>query len=120
MLKMKNIALVFGCFLFMAVLGACGFIGEQKSDAGLDSPGDASGIMLAGGESTEVTGIIKSIKTTEDEVIVTVENQDVTYRLSEDSKRQIEEKEVDIGSEVSFTTFSIGDNKETIEKFNSQ
>ena len=120
MLKMKNIVLVFGCFLLLSVLGGCGLNGEQNTEVEEETSGDASGIMLAGGESTEVTGIIKSIKTTEDEVIITVENQDVTYRLSEDSKRQIEEKEVDIGSEVSFTTFSIGDNKETIEKFKSQ
>ena len=119
MLKMKKIALVLGSFLLMSVLGACGINGEQNVEVGEETSGDASGIMLAGGEATEITGIIKSIKTN-DEVIITVEGQDVNYRLSEESKKQIEEKEVYVGSNVSFTTFSIGDNKETIEKFNSQ
>ena len=119
MLKMKNIVLVFGCFLLMSVLGACGMNGEQNAEVGEETSGDASGIMLAGGEATEITGIIKSIKTN-DEVIITVEGQEVTYRLSDESKKQVEEKEVEVGSNVYFTTFSIGDNKETIEKFNNQ
>ncbi len=117
---MKNLALVLGCFLLISVLSACGFTGQKTNDIGDEASGDISGIMLAGGETTEITGIVKSIKTAEDEVIITVENQDVNYRLSEEAKKQIEGKEVEIGSNVSFTTFSIGDNKETIEKFNSQ
>lgn len=76
--------------------------------------GDASGIVLAGQESPEIIGVLKSIKAN-DEVVLTIEGKDVIYRLSDTAKKQIEE--IELSSEVIFTTFSIGDHKETIAKF---
>lgn len=40
------------------------------------------------------------------------------FRLSEQAKSQIESKNMEIGSTVTFTTFSIGDDKKTISEFN--
>jgi hypothetical protein len=98
----------------MVILGACGF--NKSNEIKEDPTGSATGIMLAGQEAPEIVGILKSIAEN-DEVIVTVEGQDVIYRLSEEANSQIEGNEVDKGSEVTFTTFSIGDSKETIETF---
>lgn len=113
---MKKTAYVFVCFLIMLFLAACGVSNEGQKEPGEQTSGNASGIVLAGQEAPEIKGIIKSIEI-KDEVIVTVDGQDVHYRLSDDAKSQIEGKEVEVGSEVTFTTFSIGDNKETIAKF---
>lgn len=109
-------ALVMACFLLISILSACGFNLEHNKEMEQGTTSDASGTMLAGQDAPEIVGILKGIETKE-EVIITVEGQDVNYRLSEEAKSQIEEKEVDLGSEVAFTTFSIGDDKESIAEF---
>lgn len=116
MLKIRKMALVMVCFFLMLILGACGFTEEHNEEIGDKAKGDANGTVLAGQEAPEIEGILKSIETKE-EVIITVEGQDVNYGLSEKAKSQIEGKEVDIGSEVTFTPYSIGDDKETIDEF---
>ncbi|WP_133058588.1 DUF3953 domain-containing protein [Halalkalibacter urbisdiaboli] len=115
-LDMRKMALVMACFLLMSILGACGFTVEQNEEFGEGTTGDANGTVPAGQEAPEIVGFLKSIETKE-EVIITVGEQDVHYRLSEEAKSQIEGKEVDIDSEVTFTTYSIGDDQETIDEF---
>ncbi|OLS39201.1 hypothetical protein [Bacillus sp. MRMR6] len=116
MLKWRKLALVMVCFLMLSFLGACGVSKDQNEETGEETAGNASGIMLAGQEAPEIVGILKSIEAN-DEVMITVEGQDVQYRLSEEAKSQIDKKEVELDSEVTFTTFSIGDDKETVAEF---
>ncbi|MEW9053110.1 MAG: hypothetical protein AB2392_18265 [Neobacillus sp.] len=116
MLKMRKLALVMFCFLVMSFLGACGVSKEQNEEIGEETSGNASGIMLADQEAPEIVGVLKSMEA-DDEVLITVEGKDVQYRLSEEAKSQIEAKEVELDSEVTFTTFSIGDDKETVAEF---
>lgn len=100
----------------LLLLGGCGFIVEQNEEIGEEVPNGAAGIMLAGQELPEVSGIIQSF-VAEDEVIILVDGQEKTYRLSEDARNQVEEQSVAIGSEVTFSTYTIGDDKETIDSF---
>lgn len=116
MLNIRNIAIGIVCCLLLSILGACGIAGEKKVETGEGSTGDAAGTVLAGEEAAKIIGILKSIETNE-EVIIAVVGQDVHYRLSEEAQSQIEGKEVDLGSEVTFRTYSIGDDKETIDEF---
>jgi hypothetical protein len=109
-------ALLIVFFLTMSFLGACGFTVEHNEETGKESAGDASGTMLAGQEAPEIVGVLKSVETN-DEVIISVDGEDVQYRLSEEAKSQMEAKEVELDSEVTFTTFSIGDDKETVAEF---
>ncbi|MEN2767736.1 hypothetical protein [Ornithinibacillus xuwenensis] len=98
-------------------LGACGFTVEEHEDSGLESTDEnTSGTMLAGQEAPETVGTIKSIDSS-DEIIITVEGEDITYRLSEDAKKQLESNSYESGTEVTFTTYTIGDDKETIDQF---
>ncbi|MET3699576.1 hypothetical protein SAMN05877753_11248 [Bacillus oleivorans] len=116
MLNIRKMAVGIVCFLIISILGACGNADVQNAESGEGPTGDAAGTVLAGQEAPEIAGIIKSVETDE-EVIITVGGQDVNYRLSEEAKSQIEGKEVEIGSEVTFSTYSIGDDKETIDQF---
>lgn len=110
MLKIGKMAFLMYCIFFITVLSACGFRTEERPTS------DANGTVLAGEEAPKRVGILKSMESKE-EVVITVEGQDVNYRLSEKAKAQVEGKEVEKGSEVTFTTFSIGDDKETIAEF---
>ncbi|KGR77263.1 hypothetical protein [Ureibacillus manganicus] len=115
---MKNIKkLTFvGVSVFMlAILGACGNT-EQQNETEESAENLAGGTMLAGEEAPEITGTLKSIESN-DEVVITVSGDDVTYRLSEEAKTQLENKEVELGNEITFTTFSIGDAKESVAEF---
>lgn len=114
MLKNIKMVIVMVCFSLMSILGACGSTVDEEMGKG--TTGNANGTVLAGQEAPEKVGILKSMEAN-GEVIITVEGQDVNYRLSEEAKRQIEGTEVEIGSEVTFTTYSIGDEKENIDKF---
>lgn len=105
--------------LLLTILGACVTTETQpngKNEAEETSENLAGGIMLAGEEAPEIVGTLKSIGSS-DEVIITVNGNDITYRLSEEAKGQLENKEVEIGSEVIFTTFSIGDATESVAEF---
>jgi hypothetical protein len=102
----------------LLLLGACGFNVEKNEESGVETTdNNAAGITLAGQEPVEQVGIIKSFDST-DEVIITVDQEDITYRLSEDAKEQIESNEIVKGAKVTFTTYTIGDEMETIDKFN--
>lgn len=116
MLTFRKVALVMMCIFLFSMLGACGFTVEKNEEIGQGTTGDASGTMLAGQQAEEKVGVLRSIEENE-EVIITLGGQDVNYRLSEDAKSQIEGKKVELGSEVTFTTYSIGDAKETISEF---
>jgi uncharacterized protein YcfL len=115
-LNLRKKALAIVCCLLLSILASCGSKKEQNVETEQEVTGDASGIVLAGQEAPKIEGVIKSLETNE-EVIVIVDGQDVHYRLSDKAKSQLDDKEVEIGSTVTFTTFSIGDNKETIDEF---
>ena len=105
--------------LMLTILGACG--NTEKQSEGTNETGEqtenlAGGTMLAGEEAPEIVGTLKSIEAN-DEVIITVNGEDITYRLSEEAKSQMDNKEVELGSEVTFTTFSIGDSTESVAEF---
>lgn len=107
---MFKYALMIICFVTISTLAGCGDqpkINEESTD-------DITGILLAGQEAPELTGVLKSIQNNNEAVLV-IEGRDVVYHLSEEAKTQI--KNIDLGSEVVFTTFSIGDSKETIAEF---
>jgi hypothetical protein len=105
------------CIISLLFLGACGFTVEEHEDSGTGSTdNNAGGTMLAGQELPETVGILKSYDSTE-EVIMTVDGEDIAYRLSENALKQLESNEISTGSEVTFTTYSIGDDKETIDQF---
>ncbi|MGX6445688.1 hypothetical protein ACWM35_20925 [Neobacillus sp. K501] len=114
-MKIRKVALMVVCSLFLSILAACGGTKELKVETEGGVSDGASGIVLAGQKAPEIVGIIENIEA--DEVMVTVDGQDVQYRLSDKAKEQLDAKEVEIGSTVTFTTFSIGDNKETIDEF---
>lgn len=109
----KNGILILVSIFTLSMLAACGFTVEQHEEEGTTD--SAEGTMLAGEEAPEQVGILKSIAS--EEVVITLEGKDVTYRLSQDAKEQLEKEEVAIKDEVTFTTYSIGDEKETINKF---
>jgi hypothetical protein len=88
---------------------------EHNEEKGESSTGDANGTVLAGQEPTEIVGILKSIET-EEKVIITAEHQNVNDRLSEEAKGQIKGKEVNIGSKITFTTYSMGDDNDNFRK----
>lgn len=114
-MNIRKLAVTIVCCMFLSILTACGVTKEQNVESEEGVTGGSSGIVLAGQEAPEIAGIIKNIEI--EEIIITVEGQDVHYHLSEKAKSQLDAKEVEIGSTVTFTTFSIGDNKETIEAF---
>ena len=116
MIRLRKTAFVMFCISIMSILAACGVAQEKTEELGYEATGNATGTVLAGQDSPELTGILKSLEN-QDEVILTVDGQDVNYRLSEEAKNQIDGKEVAIGSQVTFTTFSIGDDKESIDVF---
>ncbi|MFJ8235829.1 hypothetical protein ACIQ34_08800 [Ureibacillus sp. NPDC094379] len=111
--KMKLV--IASCFLF-TIISACG-VNEEKPQTVIEdeATGNASGITLAGQEPPEIIGTLKQIEA--EEAIITVSGQDVQYRLSDVAKSQIKDQEVDIDQEVTFITFSIGDQKETVAEF---
>lgn len=102
----------------LAVLGACGNAEQQNGTTGTEESTEnlAGGTMLAGEEAPQITGTLKSIEVN-DEVVITVNGNDITYRLSEEAKAQLNSNEVELGSEITFTTFSIGDAKESVAEF---
>lgn len=112
MLKLKTSGLVMISFFVLVILGACGFAIEENEGSG----NSAEGTMPADQEAPELTGILKSIESPE-EVIISIDSQTETYRLSSDAKSQVQAEEVTVGNEVTFTTYSIGDDKKTIDKF---
>ncbi|CAM5216320.1 putative protein OS=Ureibacillus acetophenoni OX=614649 GN=SAMN05877842_106114 PE=4 SV=1 [Ureibacillus acetophenoni] len=115
MKSIKKLTFVGFSVLMLAILGACGNAEQQNSTE--ESAEDlAGGTVLAGEEAPEITGTLKSVKAN-DEVVITVSGTDITYRLSEEAKGQLDNKEVEIGSEVTFTTFSIGDATESVAEF---
>ncbi|KHF38905.1 hypothetical protein [Halalkalibacter okhensis] len=111
----KNV-LVIVTLLTVTLLGACGINEEKNKEIGEVEFNSVGGIMLAGEELPEVVGVIKSIESLE-EVIIYVDGQEVSYRLSDEAKSQITAKELESGDEVIFTTYSIGDDKATIDTF---
>ncbi|MFD1738138.1 hypothetical protein ACFSCX_16545 [Bacillus salitolerans] len=115
MLKIRKMTFALVGFFLLTIVGACGFTVEQHEDMGEETTSGASGTVLAGQEAPEITGTIESIES--EEVVITVDGQEVTFRLSEDSKKQIQDGEVDSGDAVTFTTYSIGDDKQTIDQF---
>jgi len=112
----KKLAVLMIGVLTLFVLGACGFTVEQHEEMGGGSTSENAGTMPAGQEAPEQVGVLKEIQSS-GIVVITVDGQDVTYRLSEDAKAQIESEDVKDGDEVTFTTYSIGDDQETIDKF---
>lgn len=102
------------CTVFM--ISACGFTVEQHEEIDGGTSGESQGTMPAGEEAPEQVGVLKSVVSS-DEVILTVDGQEGTYRLSADAKAQLENEEVKKGDEVTFTTYSIGDDQETIDTF---
>ncbi|MBU9723558.1 MULTISPECIES: hypothetical protein [Bacillaceae] len=117
MIRLKWVIVVLGTIFSVILVSACGSTEEQVGqELEVGNKGDISGIMLAGEDAPEVNGTFVSAEE-EDEVIITVNGNDVIYRLSEDAKRQVDNNEVEQGIEVTFTTYSIGDAKETIDKF---
>ena len=113
MIKIMKIVVAVG---FLLTLSACGVTEEQPQSVIEDAPtGNASGITLAGQEAPEIIGTLKQIDA--DEAIITVSGQDIQYRLSDVAKNQINNQEVDVNQEVTFKTFSIGDQKETVAEF---
>jgi len=102
--------------LTLFVLVACGFTVEKHEEMGGGSTSENAGTMPAGQEAPEQVGVLKEIQSSGD-VVITVEGQDVIYRLSEDAKAQIKSEDVKDGDEVTYTTYSIGDDRETIDKF---
>ncbi|TSI03708.1 hypothetical protein [Lysinibacillus sp. BW-2-10] len=104
------------CFLSVFALVGCGSTVEQGEEAPNSNENLAGGTMLAGEEAPEIKGILKIIEES-NEVIITVDSQDIVYRLSERAIEQVKEKIVEPGNEVTFTTFSIGDDKESIAEF---
>lgn len=115
-MNFRKVTLMFVSILVISILSACGASVEQDNTSGEGTSGNASGIMLAGQDAPEIVGTLKSIEANV-EVIITVDGQDVNYRISEDATAQIEGEEVGIGSEVTFTTFSIGNGKDTVAEF---
>ncbi|QHE52806.1 hypothetical protein [Pontibacillus sp. HMF3514] len=116
MLQVKKLAVLMISVFTLVILGACGFTVEQHEEMGGGDTGNEQGTMPAGQEAPEQEGVLKGIES-KDVVVITVDGQDVTYRLSEDAKAQIENEDVKDGDEVTFTTYSIGDDRETIDKF---
>jgi len=117
--NIKKLTIIGLSALLLSIIAACGPNDKQQDEATNTEDTTenlAGGIMLAGEEAPEIIGTLVSIEAN-DEVIITVNGNDITYRLSEESKKQIEDKEVALGSEVTFTTFSIGDAKESVAKF---
>lgn len=111
--KMKIV--VASCFL-LTIIAACGVNKEQPQSIIEDEPtGNASGITLTGQEPPEILGTLKQIDA--DEAIITVSGHDVQYRLSDVAISQIKGQEVDVDQEVTFITFSIGGQKETVAEF---
>ncbi|MDM5334282.1 hypothetical protein QUF56_13680 [Ureibacillus composti] len=114
MIKIMKIVVAAGFLL--TIISACGVVEEQPQSVIEDTPtGNASGITLAGQEAPEIIGTLKQIDA--DEAIITVSGQDIQYRLSDVAKNQINNQEVDINQQVTFKTFSIGDQKETVAEF---
>ncbi|MGE7664782.1 hypothetical protein ACQKMN_03605 [Ureibacillus composti] len=114
MIKIMKIVVAAGFLL--TILSACGVTEEQPQSVIEDAPtGNASGITLAGQEVPEIIGTLKQIDA--EEAIITVSGKDIQYRLSDVAKEQIINQEVDIDQEVTFKTFSIGDQKETVAEF---
>ncbi|UTR10014.1 hypothetical protein MM300_19370 [Evansella sp. LMS18] len=116
MLSKNWLAWTLNTILILAILGGCAFADNENDQGEADSGGNASGIMLAGEEPPEVSGTVKSIES-EDEIIITVNGVDKVYRLSEDAKNQLKDSVIEEGSEVTFTVYTIGDDKETIGEF---
>lgn len=112
MLKLKTSGLVMIGFFVLVILSACGFTIEENEG----SKNSAEGTMPADQEAPEYTGMLESIESPE-EVLISIDGQTETYRLSADAKSQVQAEEVTVGNEVTFTTYSIGDNKKTIDKF---
>lgn len=102
----------------LTILGACGNAEQENETNETEESTEnlAGGTMLAGEEAPQITGTLKSIEA-DDEVVITANGNDITYRLSEEAKEQLDNNEVEIGNEVLFTTFSIGDAKESIAEF---
>lgn len=102
----------------LSVLGACGNAKQENETNETEESTEnlAGGTMLAGEEAPQITGTLKSIEAN-DEVVITVNDNNITYRLSEEAKEQLVNKEVEIGNEVLFTTFSIGDATESVAEF---
>lgn len=119
MKNIKKITYIGISVLSLTVLGACGTNEVQPEDQSASEEQTenlAGGIMLAGEETPQIVGILKSIEEN-NEIIITVNGEDILYRLSEGAKTQLDHKEVDIGTEVTFTTFSIGDSTESVAEF---
>lgn len=109
--------LIITILITLILLGACGENTDEHEHSDADSTDEnLTGIMLAGKDLPEQVGLLKSVNN--DEVIITIDNKDITYRLSEDAKIQLDSEQVESGSEVSFTTYTIGDEMETIDRFN--
>lgn len=116
----RNNIFVICSIISLTLLTACGFSVEHKEDSGVESTDDnLSGTMLAGEDLPEQIGLLKSINDN-DEVIITIDNKDITYRLSEDAKEQLDTSQVELGAEVTFTTYTIGDEMETIDRFHME
>lgn len=113
---LKKLAVLMISVMIIFVLGACGFTVEQHEEMGGGSTSENAGTMPAGQEAPEQVGVLKEVQSL-GIVIITVDGQDVTYRLSEDAKAQIESEDVKDGDEVTYTIYSIGDDRETIDKF---
>lgn len=112
---MKRLALIMAGICLLFILGACGAATEDDEE----TVSGAEGTMPAGEELPETIGVLKSMESAE-KVIISVDGEDVIYRLSADAIDQIENEEVDYDTEVTFTTYSIGDDMETIDRFISE
>jgi hypothetical protein len=119
---MKNIkkrTFVWASVLMLSTLGACGNTEQQPEELNETEQTTnnlAAGTMLAGSEAPEMVGTLKSVEENE-EVIINVNGKDITYRLSDEAKSQLNQKQVDLGKEITFTTFSIGDSTESVSEF---
>lgn len=116
--NIKKLTFIGVSVFMLTVLGACGNAEQQNGTTETEESAEnsAGGIMLAGEEAPQVIGTLKSIEAN-NEVVITVNGDDITYRLSEEAKAQVDSNEVELGSEITFTTFSIGDAKESVAEF---
>ncbi|WP_088035215.1 hypothetical protein [Evansella clarkii] len=119
MLSKRWLAMTLTIIFILAVLGGCASADNENDQGESESGGNASGIMLAGEEPPEVSGTVKSIES-EDEIIITVNGVDKVYRLSEDAKNQLKDSVIEEGTKVTFTVYTIGDDKETIGEFTGE
>jgi len=117
--NIKKLTCIGVSVLMLSFLAACGSNGNQQDQANETEEtveNLAGGTMLAGEQAPEIVGILKSIDE-HDEVTITVNGEDTKYRLSEEAKNQLDHKDIEIGNEVTFTTFSIGDATESVAEF---